>query len=344
MSFKRGFSEADQEALANSSHGAREHRERFPRSVPACGVCVCVHARACASASFRVRRPCTTVGAGRRESSLGKRTREAPLVPRVCTPRFSAQRGSDPRTRAPGLSRTERKSFRRGGLGYSGDGDGGGGGGGGHKVGAPGGAHHNIQASAAAHYNNRQDSHRTLNTRSDTLQQKNLNNWVKATLIASAVRPMYSILDLACGKGGRQTCVCSVRTCACLCIRMNNVQGVCVCIRMKYMQGAYAPCVRVRAFAYVSNTCSVCVYVYIHICMYVCIYLYTHAGGDRCAAAVRLPMVAAEIEPLNRRRCFDQRPPATPPPAQRRRSRAVGWVDMLLFPQPKPRALPSGTR
>ena len=93
MSFKRGFSEADQEALANSSHGAREHRKRFPRCVPACGVCVCVHARACASASFRVRRPCTTVGAGRRESSLGKRTRETPLLPRVCTPRFLRSAG-----------------------------------------------------------------------------------------------------------------------------------------------------------------------------------------------------------------------------------------------------------
>ena len=121
------------------------------------------------------------------------------LVPRVCAPRCCA---SDTRPRTPVLARAERKSFRRGGLGYSGDGDGSGAGGGGYKGGAAGDAHHNIQASAAAHYNNRGDSHRTLNTRSDTLQQKNLNNWVKATLIASAVRPMYSILDLACGKGG----------------------------------------------------------------------------------------------------------------------------------------------
>jgi SAM-dependent methyltransferase len=60
----------------------------------------------------------------------------------------------------------------------------------------------NIQTNAAAHYNARGDTHRTLNSKIDTLQQKNLNNWVKAMLITSAVRPKYSILDLACGKGG----------------------------------------------------------------------------------------------------------------------------------------------
>eukprot|EP00960_Hanusia_phi_P037300 752854-Hanusia_phi.AAC.1 len=60
----------------------------------------------------------------------------------------------------------------------------------------------NVQLSAAAHYNNREDTHRRLDSDSDTLQQKNFNNWVKAMLISSAVRPMYSILDLACGKGG----------------------------------------------------------------------------------------------------------------------------------------------
>ena len=87
----------------------------------------------------------------------------------------------------------ERKSFRRSGLGFGGDDAGGGGGAdvGGRFVAAGGVGDQNIQSSAAAHYNKRGDSHRTLNSRIDTLQQKNLNNWVKATLISSAVRPKY---------------------------------------------------------------------------------------------------------------------------------------------------------
>ena len=75
----------------------------------------------------------------------------------------------------------ERKSFRRGGLGFS-DGSGyGEGGGGGSESGAGDGQYQNIQASAASHFNKRGDSHRTLNSRIDTLQQKNLNNWAKVT-------------------------------------------------------------------------------------------------------------------------------------------------------------------
>ena len=124
MSFKRGFSEADQEALANSSHGAREHRERFPRCVPACGVRV-------TRLRFRlVPRPPPLHHSrswAQRKQPWEAHTRGTVAASRVHTT-LSAQRGSDPRPRAPVLSRTERKSFRRGGLGYSGDGDGGGGG------------------------------------------------------------------------------------------------------------------------------------------------------------------------------------------------------------------------
>eukprot|EP00961_Rhodomonas_salina_P163685 2204656-Rhodomonas_salina.2 len=78
---------------------------------------------------------------------------------------------------------TKRTKFNRGGLGFGGGGS-------------------DIQTAAASHYNARDDSHRRLDSKLDTLQQKNLNNWVKATLINSAVREKYSILDLACGKGG----------------------------------------------------------------------------------------------------------------------------------------------
>jgi mRNA (guanine-N7-)-methyltransferase len=122
---------------------------------------------------------------------------------------MSGKRGFDEADQeALATSSFERKSFRRSGLGFGGDtgdgfgggGGGGGGEGGGRGAGTAGGGV--LQTQAAEHYNKRGDSHRTLNSKSDTLQQKNLNNWVKATLIASAVRPRYSILDLACGKGG----------------------------------------------------------------------------------------------------------------------------------------------
>ena len=60
----------------------------------------------------------------------------------------------------------------------------------------------NMQLSAAAHYNNRIDTHRRIDSKIDTLQQKNLNNWIKSLLINSAVVKNYSVLDFACGKGG----------------------------------------------------------------------------------------------------------------------------------------------
>jgi hypothetical protein len=58
----------------------------------------------------------------------------------------------------------------------------------------------NIQLKAAEHYNSRQDKKRKLDSNLETLQQKNMNNWVKAILIATSVKPGCSILDLACGK------------------------------------------------------------------------------------------------------------------------------------------------
>ena len=58
----------------------------------------------------------------------------------------------------------------------------------------------NIQLKAAEHYNARQDKRRKLDSNLETLQQKNMNNWVKAILISTSVKPGCSILDLACGK------------------------------------------------------------------------------------------------------------------------------------------------
>jgi hypothetical protein len=64
----------------------------------------------------------------------------------------------------------------------------------------------NIQLKAAEHYNSRQDKRRKLDSKLDTLQQKNMNNWVKAILISTSVKPGCSILDLACGKVIRRIC------------------------------------------------------------------------------------------------------------------------------------------
>ena len=116
-----------------------------------------------------------------RESTLGGKGATTTLLSRGLGRRMSHKRGFDEADQeALAKSAHERKSFRRGGLGFSGDGSGDGGGGG-SESGAGDGQHQNIQASAASHYNKRGDSHRTLNSRIDTLQQKNLNNWVKVT-------------------------------------------------------------------------------------------------------------------------------------------------------------------
>jgi len=55
----------------------------------------------------------------------------------------------------------------------------------------------------AQHYDQRaKEDHKAARKSSKTLSLRNLNNWVKSVLIALHTRPGYSVLDLACGKGG----------------------------------------------------------------------------------------------------------------------------------------------
>lgn len=55
----------------------------------------------------------------------------------------------------------------------------------------------------AKHYDQRAKEDKTTKRNSSKiLGLRNLNNWVKSVLIALHTRPGYSVLDLACGKGG----------------------------------------------------------------------------------------------------------------------------------------------
>jgi hypothetical protein len=69
----------------------------------------------------------------------------------------------------------KRTRANRGGLGFGGD----------DSQQGDGAA---IQKGAADHYNARGQSKRRLDSKIDTLQQKNFNNWIKATLIARSPR------------------------------------------------------------------------------------------------------------------------------------------------------------
>ncbi|GJD08715.1 mRNA cap guanine-N7 methyltransferase 1 [Galdieria sulphuraria] len=54
----------------------------------------------------------------------------------------------------------------------------------------------------AKHYDELASEDRATRKSSKILSLRNLNNWVKSVLIALHTRPGYSVLDLACGKGG----------------------------------------------------------------------------------------------------------------------------------------------
>ena len=54
----------------------------------------------------------------------------------------------------------------------------------------------------ARHYSDRQGQSTQERKRSDILQLRELNNWVKSSLISQFTRPGDYVLDLACGKGG----------------------------------------------------------------------------------------------------------------------------------------------
>eukprot|EP00871_Galdieria_phlegrea_P001027 jgi/Galph1/1925/GphlegSOOS_G613.1 len=54
----------------------------------------------------------------------------------------------------------------------------------------------------AEHYSERASENKAARRKSKIVALRNLNNWVKSVLISLHTRPGYSVLDLACGKGG----------------------------------------------------------------------------------------------------------------------------------------------
>ncbi|KAJ8902624.1 hypothetical protein NDN08_005944 [Rhodosorus marinus] len=59
-----------------------------------------------------------------------------------------------------------------------------------------------MDSEAVASFYNERVNDKTERRTSRILRMRNFNNWVKAVLIQLHTRPNYSVLDLACGKGG----------------------------------------------------------------------------------------------------------------------------------------------